>query len=294
LGSFSPKFSPAKAPANLASIVNEKQIHEKVPSMPLENEEEKVVLFDLGLNMSQAKVFLALFRLQNPHARAVSKFLNLARQDVYRIISELSELGLVEKLLTKPNTFRPVPMQNAVSVLMQRKLKEKDELQERAARLVCSYENMNIHKRTECEVFFEVYKMSLNDWHIIEAIRNTREEIRFVTKWAIFAPVMYAYLDEHLKAMKRGVKFNVVTETPVHLETQPKYMESVEKNPSFHIKYLPTSPNAGMLVFDNKVMALSNITEKLDSSVTLWSNHPGLIELGRSYFESAWKAASEK
>jgi sugar-specific transcriptional regulator TrmB len=82
------------------------------------HEEYVKVLAKLGLTHNQAKVYVALLSLKNATARSAQKLSNVARQDVYQVLSELGEKGLIEKILAKPEKFRPIPVNEAISILV--------------------------------------------------------------------------------------------------------------------------------------------------------------------------------
>ncbi|MFB3888399.1 MAG: helix-turn-helix domain-containing protein [Candidatus Bathyarchaeia archaeon] len=61
----------------------------------MKNEERIEVFMRLGLTMNQARVYLALARLGLTTAKRLSKDAQISRQDVYRVMSELQEIGLL-------------------------------------------------------------------------------------------------------------------------------------------------------------------------------------------------------
>jgi sugar-specific transcriptional regulator TrmB len=60
------------------------------------------VLVGLGLSARQAWVYLALLRVGPVRARVIAGLAGVPRQDVYRLLLELQQLGLVQKNLTAP------------------------------------------------------------------------------------------------------------------------------------------------------------------------------------------------
>jgi sugar-specific transcriptional regulator TrmB len=79
-------------------------------------------LRELGLSLLQAKVYLALVKLgTHSTVKAISICSKVARQDVYRTITELREFGLVEMVIGNPALFRAIPLQETVSILMEKK-----------------------------------------------------------------------------------------------------------------------------------------------------------------------------
>ena len=87
------------------------------------------VLTDLGLTLSQAKVYLALCRFGILDAKTVSKNAGVPRPDVYRITSELTQLGLIEQVISRPTNFRAIPVDKVTSILLKRRKEETGRLE---------------------------------------------------------------------------------------------------------------------------------------------------------------------
>ena len=76
-------------------------------------------LEDLGVTESQGNVYLALLRLGvASKAATIAKFSNTPRQDVYRLLMELQQIGIVQKIITKPAMFRAIPPKETVDILL--------------------------------------------------------------------------------------------------------------------------------------------------------------------------------
>jgi sugar-specific transcriptional regulator TrmB len=54
------------------------------------------------LTLNQAKVYLAVIKLEKTTVVQVANFSKVRREDVYRILPSLEKMGLVERLLGKP------------------------------------------------------------------------------------------------------------------------------------------------------------------------------------------------
>ena len=107
-----------------------------------------VILSELGLSNSQAKLFLMLTKSKSLTAKAISVVSSVSRPDVYRVMTELQEIGLVEKLITVPEEFQAVSIEEAVSILLRRRIKKTEDLQQKGLDLVRSL-NLNNPFRPE-------------------------------------------------------------------------------------------------------------------------------------------------
>jgi sugar-specific transcriptional regulator TrmB len=84
----------------------------------LSQDETVETLVNLGLTVLQARVYIALSRLGTQTGRATAKAARVAPQDVYRVLSELQEKGLIEKIISKPNQYRSAPVIQGLSMLL--------------------------------------------------------------------------------------------------------------------------------------------------------------------------------
>ena len=104
-------------------------------------------LRELGLTLSQARVYLALLRLgKHSTVKAVSVFSKVARQDVYRTLTELRELSLVEKVISNPALFRAIPLQETTAILIERKNQRTQELLVEASELFKLFDANEVSK----------------------------------------------------------------------------------------------------------------------------------------------------
>ncbi len=78
---------------------------------------------DLGLTLLQAKIYLSLSEFEKAEIRKMSKASNVARTDIYRLMPELEKLGLAEKIIASPTSYRATPLNEGFSILLENKKK---------------------------------------------------------------------------------------------------------------------------------------------------------------------------
>jgi sugar-specific transcriptional regulator TrmB len=85
----------------------------------------------MGFTRSQATVYLSLLKLGDTDSKELSKEANLSSQQVFRIIRELQEIGLVEReLIMKPYKFKAIPPELGLKLVLTQRLKQYREMQE--------------------------------------------------------------------------------------------------------------------------------------------------------------------
>src|SRR5208283_4200662 len=99
-------------------------------------EDQVGTLSRLGLTPNQAKVYLILSSSAAATASQISKISKLAREEIYRAMSKLQELGLVEIMVEAPTKYRAHPLSDGIHTLLNRKTEENKRLQEEAENLL--------------------------------------------------------------------------------------------------------------------------------------------------------------
>jgi sugar-specific transcriptional regulator TrmB len=93
--------------------------------------EELQTLSDLGLTLIQARVYLALVEFGPSKVSEIAKNSKVARPDVYRTLSKLQTLGLVEKIIEGPVKYKAISMDRELALLLERKTRRYEELRAR-------------------------------------------------------------------------------------------------------------------------------------------------------------------
>ena len=76
--------------------------------------DDQETLVGLGLSAAQAKVYLAIYKSGKAKASAICKSSGIVRQDLYRIIDSLQEVGLIEKVITFPAEYSALPVADTI------------------------------------------------------------------------------------------------------------------------------------------------------------------------------------
>ncbi len=110
----------------------------------LQSDEATGTLMDLGLTYLQAKTYLSLTKFEKAEANKIAKISDIARQDSYRIMATLENLGLVEKIIAKPISYKATPLKEGSLMLLQKKTKEHRILQKKTKSLLDGDQKRNL------------------------------------------------------------------------------------------------------------------------------------------------------
>jgi len=94
------------------------------------------ILMDLGLTLLQARVYLVLCKTGNATVKMISQATQIDRQDVYRIMPRLQELGLAEQIIATPTIYKATPIKQGCHFLFQKNVQKHFELQKKTLELI--------------------------------------------------------------------------------------------------------------------------------------------------------------
>lgn len=261
--------------------------------------EEVDVLIRLGLTLNEARVFMALYCIENATAKAIAKVSGVAREIVYQIIPKLQKKGLVDEQVTSPKTFKPIPFDDALDILLQQRKEEDRNLFAKAKEVAKKQQQNKFHVKTDdSQIAIIAPKKDdpkwKKDWvsykNGVDLIIPTSKYLQ----WPQFA--LEATIDE---AIQKNSKIRIITEkeTLDILDNPPaKYFNTslAEKlKKVIEYKFVDTA-QVELVIFDKKIMYVSTQTEKqIKDMVWLRSNNGFLVQMANNYFDCLWSNSVE-
>ncbi len=244
-------------------------------------------MMDFGLTRSQARSYLALLELGTTSVKEVAKFSNVARPDTYRALSDLQELGMVEKIVMFPTKYKPLPIADTVNMLMLRRNKETLQLGKRGNALIelLREKNLNTKYSEESQLTLILGGNAITT-KLQKIMENSKEQICVLCPKKNFLQCEQSISETIQETLSRKVIFLLKTEDFAGA-LEAKEIRNLRKSPSFQIKYLHSPPSLCFAIFDRKEIIILTTTPKLEYSQlsAIWSNSSCLIELALSYFE---------
>ena len=256
--------------------------------------DEVQILMDLGLTLVQARVFLSLVKSGKATVNQVAKFSKVTRTDVYRTISALQELSLVEKVIAAPTEFRAVSMQDGIFILLERRNKVNAELQRKAINLLRqNQDKTQLILQEEKAQFVLIPAKEAAMRRKRKALKETRESIDIISSWKMTHQALFNLSEEIQETAKRGVKVRIIQEKPEN--NKPHETNDLFKNmPTAEFRYVNTCPQALLTLWGKKEVFLTLLpSAEFGESPVFWSNHPSLVSVIQDYFEEKWQNASK-
>ena len=253
-------------------------------------DENAKLLSEFGLTPYESKVYLTVFQLGLTTAADISKAAKIRREEVYRTLPKLEKLGLVEKVLGRPARVRALPIEDALSILINRKeeeasreisnlLAKKDLILESVDKI--KPEIMNVKESTH---FTLVTEKDALEKRIASLIKYANKSIEFVDSFEKAFRFVLTFAEELLDATKRGVSVRIVTEFPDSAKLIPDSLKEYVPETSFHIKYCEDLPGNYIIYDGTQALITTAIGSTQPAGGTLWTDDKSLIKIVKSDF----------
>ncbi len=250
-------------------------------------EEEPIQAFtNLGLTYLQAKVYVTLLKLGSSSVNVKKIALNtaIARQDIYRILPVLENYGLVEKIIGIPTRYRPVALEDGLSLLMEQRTREYQDLQKKANMVLKSFVPQEPLCFDNTSQFRIISARPLFMRRLKEGITQVENGIDLIYDDSLLRAIIFDTIDDFERAIDRGVKIRVIMKAGEQM--LDRNLEILTKSPSFELHFAKKDVPVGLVIFDEKEVefqATQNIVP------TLWSNNGNIVKLAQIYFYSMWQ-----
>jgi len=259
----------------------------------MSNDEDTVLLLGLGLSINQARVYLAILKLEKGKVGQVAKFSKVRREEVYRILPTLEKMGLIEKLLGKPTELRATPISDALTYLM---AEEKKKFDERLSGMKITIKRLSLKDWKQPLPEEESIYILIAEKKAILAktaglIRNSRKEVALIADEESIVLILSQLSDECKQAIKEGAQIRLIFEGD---STDGLLKEKVQKlinGASVHVKFQRKPLNHFIMSDDSEALITGSKESGLGESPSLWTNNSNLIGVLRTSFESAWEKA---
>jgi sugar-specific transcriptional regulator TrmB len=257
--------------------------------------EQILTLTELGLTSTQAKIYFALAKSSNLTANAIAGLSSVSRPDVYRILNQLQENGLVEKIIAKPEEFRAIPIEECVSLLLQRRIKKTQNLQSRGLKLVQSMKKTESVQSTQGSKVEFVFIPSKRTAYVRSErmLAGLKKSLLFVGSTTSMSAWLTEYYSGMEAALVKGIDCRMIL-PKTGLSNLKDPFNTLKKYPNFKLERIDGFPKASFSIWDKIEMLIT--TSSYNDPVppaTLWSNNKNLIDLCADYFDCLWQKSED-
>jgi sugar-specific transcriptional regulator TrmB len=247
------------------------------------------VLTQLGLTTFQAEVYLTLTKLGTATAKTIASLDSLDRANVYRVMSDLQKLNLVEKMLTKPINFKAVPIKEGIAMLLENKEKEYQEIEYKTQEIIDKYKTLSVEEPVieDCQ-----FSLIPENKAIIRKILEINDHCQECYDFIFYGRAFFGIIDDakiyFKKLFRKGVKVRLI----VYLNEGEKLFKEIQrlpKNEHLTLRYTSKPPSILLIVCDKKEALINTTTAPHAGENSLWSNNTIVVSILQDYFNQRWQ-----
>ena len=253
------------------------------------------VLKDFGLTENESKVYIYLAKGCMQKAGTISKRLKMHKAQVYRILNNLRNKGLVESTFEVPMRFEAVRFKSFLDLMIRTKREEVTLLEEKQDELLAHWNSIN----TECPVFrsgrFMIIEGRNNLYSMFfQIIERAESEVLAVTEVLELIQTVQMGLFDVVEKTKTRFRF-LTTITKENLQMIKPVLERLTTiNSNFAINHvdLISGISPHFIIRDNEeaIIFLSPEEESSKDSqheTGIWTDKPAVF-YSKSFFEELW------
>ena len=248
---------------------------------------EAQTLMKLGLTANQARAYLSLNTMGTSEAKSIIQTTKIPRQDIYRILDELFEKGLVEKFVSKPIKFRAISPTNCLKLLVQRRKNETEKLKEEASIVFNAFNRTEKERKTGSGTLL-VSPQNQTLLKCAELIASLKKSMFVLSPPQKLFPWIFAHQKLLKKAVRRNVMLRFIT-TKTEGETFPEFFGHSRRGSLLETRFVSQLSSLCFGVYDDRtvILALSG-DNGYSESKALVSDIECLVEMAKVCFESMW------
>jgi len=250
------------------------------------------LLMGLGLSPNQAKVYQTILKLGMATVIQIAKSSIVRREDVYKVLSTLEKMGLVEKLLGKPAVIRATPVAGALASLI---LDEKVKSDERIASMKAKFQVLSKAKWAQPIAVGEeksVYALIPEGKAVItrftSSIINSKSNVFWIDTLKGILHFTSLLSAEINRAIHNRVEVRLIIEDFRPDEDQRKQVQHIINNESINTRVHPQPLNRFAVFDGSEALISTNRKDTSEDTSALWTTDTNLIGVLKGYFETGW------
>jgi sugar-specific transcriptional regulator TrmB len=256
-------------------------------------EKEDQILIRLGLSKVQARIYYTLLRIKSGSSATIAQASTITRQQIYREMSIMVDLGLVEKIVGSPTKYQATPIETSLKILQAKKAAELSDLDQATKLFLKNYASIKgnqTFEETSHFVYASEKEIALNKYD--KECANAQISIEAIgPALDTESGIVFRYKGFFLEKLKQGVQLRIVTEK---LRKDWKILNAIrqlQRSPLFEIRELPEKPPVQLAMFDRKSVNIV-VSDAYHKYADLWSDNASLRILAINYFDYLWEKAS--
>ncbi|MGD2066327.1 MAG: MEDS domain-containing protein, partial [Candidatus Bathyarchaeota archaeon] len=251
-------------------------------------------LSEYGITRNQAKVYIAAAKLGTASISQISKTSNVPREEVYRLLPKLENLGLIEKTIERPMRVKASNIRTALSILVSREkemlLGKISNLEQNSERILKNFQKLNnITKSSEKAHMTIIRQSDAISQKLVSMIEHAENTVSLTISREKFIHFFNQYRLEIMKALSRGIEFHVALERAEYNDTINDYSEEFEKSGRLEIRFVDQLRSHYILVDHKQALVSTSMKHTaFGNKAKMWTDDNSIMSVLKENFEIMW------
>lgn len=248
---------------------------------------------ELGLGIVHTRIYIVLARTGTSTARAAAKNAKVAPQDVYRLLNELADLGLVEIVIDKPTRYRALPISEGLNLLLKRRKDNIASIEKTVTQLLEITEPLSASSDQKTGEFVLIPEKEPIDKMVSKIFSTATKSVDMMNNYQEVLISHEKHFEVKCKALNNGVVIReIVCSQKASL---PKNLTVFrKKQPNLLMKKVETPAPAILMIKDGSELFFATSTKpETLSQPFLWSNNTVLLGVFRQWFDNLWASSMD-
>lgn len=272
----------------------------------LSEEPIKKILKDVGLTEKETDVYIFLAKHGALKGIEIAKQTRIDRAEVYRILKNLQNKGLLESTLEAPARFAPIPFDKVINAFVKARRDEAALIENAKEDLMNDWEKISKTSSQQTTEKFVVLEGENKIYpRIFQFIKETKNQLSVIsTVSGLLRADQFGFFDALLEhPLRSKIKFCFLTELSEKNVSAMKIL--LEKIPWTGLNFFGRSPDLGLRLSPRMVIRddeeiLIFITPKIEkgsregeSDTCFWTNCRTLVQSFTVVFAGLWENSTE-
>ena len=252
-------------------------------------------LQDAGLTLLQARVYVVLLSLGTSRAVQLCSASKIARPEVYRILRELADKGLVNCNLTSPVTYTAVPPGKAVTLLLDEVREKLAKLEGKEGTLVTALSSIVPHPNESQDYRLTLVNRSENvDRLESQFLKEANEEFAAIISKPGLAALDKPTTQAIISAKKRKLRIRILTEVDRSNIKKAKYLSRfVEMRRSEGLLFYLNIYDRRRVLFGPSFVPSDYEPYSDRRELDIWTGNPRFVAGMHALFEKLWSISKK-
>jgi len=245
-------------------------------------------LLKFGLSSNQAKIYIYLGKYGPKTAAEVYRSLELPRSETYFILNTLQNRGIIEAELSSPTKYSALPLEKALSTLVNAEKEKLDILAQQKKELTELWDVIPSYvvetNETKAEKLQMVQGSALIHNKIKSMIDNAKEEAIIFCTEKDLSRFYHADIIDSLSNSLLDVRIILSPAQRI-----PSFLGEIDKK-IIRVMPMSTTDNQCFVIMDHQevLFFLRNATHASHNLFALWADSKSLIDSMHSLFDYRW------